>query len=284
LNFSPTPKSAIPLDFLIESRLYGEHNLGYQASLPGELSMDWNRILEQLISSVRKIDVELYKLLFLNTTADRVLQHLMHEREESLVTLLESKPLDPLSLIQKLPEPAHNLEEAIAERKELDVRLVSIRKNCVKFRRLMEQIHNNCLEGEARKVLDLLDEWNSSQPSKHINELLIDGLVEFSSDRTARLISSEVDSRLTKEVTRRSTIERMASRIADIRLAFSGVTLAASYLGLTGRLVQALTVASTATFIPAATARLMRSSIKILPGFDLYAAFQSWPKLNDASP
>lgn len=265
---------------LCYARLYADYGYEFALSLPSTERTEWYNAFAWLMTTLRTQGLDLGRRVREAAAGDKILATLFGQNYDSLAKLVGFEPLNPLALVQHLPDPIVDIDAAVAERKGVDYKLLKIRGSSavMKIRDLVQKIQTNCLQGDARSVSDESEALRRMNPTQAIDEVVVDNLREFSSVAFLERVEDTLSKQLRKEQGRKEDIVWLGRYVGDIGLVISGVSLAASYLGLTQSLTAALSGARNALFPIAATARILSAGMRVVPGFDIFTAFQEWAK------
>jgi len=261
------------------AKLFSRHGYAYMESLPDEFFKGYLSVFEKLASLISNEDFRLFAQLRKASVADQTLAYLLEEGIGGLSTLVGFVPLDPMKLLENLPDPTEDLEKAIEARREVDKNIIRIRQKTDSFRNLVEKIHSKCMEGSLEYATDAKKSLMDSAPSESINRIMFDHLSQFSNQSTI----TQLESRLNTEIGRKDMITWFGGYFGDVRLMISGLLLAARHLGLNDEFNKILDAVAVGLLAPALVARIFRSIMSSLPGFDIYAAFHKWPRDSQSS-
>lgn len=260
---------------VVASRMFASGGYNYLPLAPASYFDGWQAAFAHLRASLRKQDSELYVRMLKASLQDKTLRVLLHQRIGPLSSLLDFTPLDPFSLLHDLPTPEVDFEAACEARRDVDKQILKIRTQMAGPRRRIERVVDKCLQTEVKEAIDTIQEIQNDNLSEVVARGFLDKLGQFSSKKFVNSLEGKLDI----ELSRKQKVSRASSILGDIRLSISGIALMAAQAGLTGRLDSALTGLAGLQVGSGVMARVIKSQLHHLPGFDVYAAFQKWPKL-----
>jgi hypothetical protein len=257
---------------VVEGRQWASEGYSYTPLAPIQYFGGWQVVISRLRRELRRVDAELYARMLKASATNDALKLLLQKKMGSLSAIIEFTPLDPMSLLRDLPHPETDFEAARTRRAEVDKRILAIRGQMANCRSKIEKLVEKCLQSEVRDAVDAVQSIEDDYVSRDVTQKIINQLGEFSKKRLVESIEKKIDS----EMSKKQKIVHATNLLGDIRLMASGLTLTAASLGLTTELDGAL--AGISVLGSGVIAKCLRSQLHHLPGFDIYAAFQDWPK------
>ncbi|NIO38684.1 hypothetical protein GTO27_13460 [Candidatus Bathyarchaeota archaeon] len=264
---------------ITDSQLFASHGYAFVPShalsiLPGYGEM-FNKIEETL-----KQDIELSKA-FKMQSIDESLKYLLGKKMGGLNELLGFTPFNPLELVSKN-----------TANEQVDELVLEIRKKCKKIRELSEEVHVNCLKKEIDKAINAKRKLGGVESSQSLNYTMLDITGDFVDVKLRdtihefidRMIEDEAKSDIIKLHRSLKGIKKKLGWISEVKfLTFGALTILAAY-GIDASLItevfQALGTAGLSLGGAGITLRLLEKGMEIFPGFNIYASFIDWPKID----